>query len=235
MNDNENNPTPQTGEVASVFRSINLMSVGVAALLSTGMIVDRHSVTVSVLSGVGFYGAIAGLLILWQPGALPAVLINHQREITLRRRDELPYRVQWQQQQVRLADLPQIEYTHAVAPALPLQSHLGSFVPAHPPQPVSRRVVAVAAGWATQLFNTETGEPNPIYITPKAGQVQVKSPQAEVVKYLSALEMVEVRNNQLYWQRDTYPTLTETLNAIRTGVHPQAAEGGRGRGEGGYA
>jgi hypothetical protein len=169
-------------QVAAVFKSVNLMSVGVAALLSTGMIVDKHSVTVSVLSGVGFYGAIAGLLILWQPGALPFVLVNRQHEITERRRDEMQYRIHLRQApQVSLADpLPMVS-------APPAQLPTGTrFVPAIAPadQSVEREAVA----WVLQLYGRD-GEPDPAKVLTKTdnekpGRVRIAGPSKAAKQWL---------------------------------------------------
>jgi hypothetical protein len=216
--------SPQAAlQVASVSKSINLMSVGVATLLSVGMVIDKHSVTVSVLSGVGFYGAIAGLLVLWQPSALPLVLINRQHEVTERRRDMLQYRMHMTQLPVPHADpLPRVR----VVPPLLLAND--RFVPAVPR--VADNLKLVAGSWITQLFDTSTGQPLPNRITRNKGQVQIKSPEPEVVAYLEALEIVRVgEGKQLYYNMALYPTLREAINAVRTGVRPPSYAEGEGR------
>lgn len=155
---NEEPLSPQAApQTASVYRSINWMSVAVGIILSIGMAFDNHSVTTSVLSGVSFYGVIAAMLILWQPGALPYVLVSTLtswfREVTERRRDEMQYKIHVSQApQVSLVDPRQ---GGSVPSALMENSR---FVPAIAPgdQSVEREAVA----WVLQLYGKD-GEPDP--------------------------------------------------------------------------
>lgn len=204
-------------QVAAVFKSINLMSVGVATLLSTGMVLDRHSVTVSVLSGVGFYGAIAGLLILWQPGALPFVLVNRQHEVTERRRDQLQFKAQ-----MAFAPTPRMNVVDPVQlvstpPAILTEGK--RFVPAVPGADARLKLSCVE--FVTTLFD-DNGSPNPRRIlaahTRRPGQVQAGKPKPEVLDYLTALQMVsEGDGGMLFFDVELYPTLREAINAIKRG------------------
>jgi hypothetical protein len=229
MNDNENNPAPQTGEVASVFRSINLMSVGVAALLSTGMIVDRHSVTVSVLSGVGFYGAIAGLLILWQPGALPAVLINHQREITVRRRDELPYRAQSAPAVLTVVEPLQLAHTPSAPAMLPYAS---TFVAPHDDS-AEREAVA----WMLQLYGADgTPDAKKVLLASdkeKPGRIRIAAPSRPAKEWLLARHLIHDLGNGFRLNLGRCPTIADARIHLSPGygggmspTYPPPQQGG---------
>ncbi len=187
MKDNNSESVPQQTESqsANVLKSVNLMSVGVAGLLSWGMFVDSHSVTVSVLSGVAFYGAVAGLLILWQPGALPYVIVSRQQEVTIRRRDEQLYSLQAAQlpppQRWTVADPVQIPSTPPAQ--LPAAS---SFVSAHaePDDGVRRE----ASAWLLQLYGAD-GSPDPKKVLMKSekerpGRVRIAAPSAPAKQLL---------------------------------------------------
>lgn len=213
MNDHtrpsESPPTKQ----ADVLHSVNWMSGAVAAILSVGMIADKHSVTVSVLSGVAFYGTVAGILVM------TPLILNHQDNVTIRRRDELPYRYMPQ----HTPHIGIVDPVRLPEPAPLPQSQ--RFIPAVPATRESLK--ATAAGWITQLFDPDDGTPLASKITRNKGQVQVKSPDFEIVEYLEALGMVRVGDGkQLYWQADTYPTLRYAINAIRTGVKPSSWQEG---------
>lgn len=205
-------PSPQH---SNVLNSVNWMSAGVATLLSIGMIVDKNSVTVSVLSGVAFYAAIAGTLV-----ATPLIL-NHQDQVTIRRRDELPYLYMPQQEPQRrmsLVDPVQL-------PGSPSTPATPSYVPA-----VARakdELKVAAAGWVSQLFDGETGRPLPNRITRAKGNVQLKSPEPEVVEYLCSLGIIsQDEGRHLFYNTALFPTLREAINAIGTGVRPSPTDGG---------
>lgn len=238
MEDHNRDDANSQQAVASVFRSINLMSVGVACILGFGMWIDEHSVTVSVLSGVSFYAGIAGLLILWQPGALPSVLINGQREGTIRRRDMLQFHMQMayvppphvvRTAPIAVADLVDPMQTVGIPAATLTESR--RFVA---PVPATVDTIKVdAANFVTQLFDASTGRPIPHRITKNKGQIQYKSPSNEAIEYLLALEIVKRgAGPQLYWNGDVYtgyPTHRDAINAIRSGVRkasqPQGKQG----------
>lgn len=213
MNDHtrpsESPPTKQ----ADVLHSVNWMSGAVAAILSVGMIADKHSVTVSVLSGVAFYGTVAGILVM------TPLILNHQDNVTIRRRDELPYRYMPQ----HTPHIGLVDPVRLPEPAPLPQSP--RFIPAVPY--AKEGLKASAIGWVTQLFDPDTGEILPNKITRNKGQVQIKTPEAEVVEYLSSLGMVRIgEGKQLYWQSDPYSTFRYALNAIRTGVKPSSWQQG---------
>lgn len=212
-------PSPQA---SNVLHSVNWMSAGVATLLSIGMIVDRNSVTVSVLSGVAFYAAIAGTLV-----ATPLIL-NHQDQVTIRRRDELPYLY-----------MPQEQAQRRVALVDPLQIPSGPSLPATPSYvPAVARakdeLKVAAAGWVTQLFDGETGRPLSNRITKNKGNIQLKSPEEEVTAYLCGLGIIsQDTGKRLYFNSDACPTLRQAINAIKRGDRIPSTGGGIDGWEGG--
>lgn len=225
----EESLSPQAASpAASVLKSINLISVLVAIFFSIGMVIDNHSVTVSMLSGAGIYGTVATMLILWQPGALPYVLVSRQREVTERRRDEQQYKI-YLRQVPQVAAVDPLPMVSAPPPALASSTRFVSAVPR-----IGNDLKVVAGSWVTQLFDTSTGRPRPNRITRNKGQVQIKSPDVEVVGYLEGLGIVrQDANKHLYYNVTDYPVLRDALNSIRTGVKRPSLEQDKGAGVGG--
>lgn len=208
-------PNEQPPQHSNVLSSVNWMSAGVATLLSLGMIMDRNSVTVSVLSGVAFYAAIAGTLV-----ATPLIL-NHQDQVTLRRRDELPYLYMPQEQPQRRVSLIDPMQIGSSTPTLSAPSYVPAIARA------KDELKVAAAGWVSQLFDGETGRPLPNRITRAKGNIQLKSPEEEVTAYLCSLGIIsQDAGKRLYYNTATYPTLREAINTIRTGVRPSPTDGG---------
>lgn len=205
-------PAPQTTE-HSVLRSINYISVFVGAIVFVAMFVDGHSVTVSVLAGVGFYTFVAAMLILTP--YVTALFIARMQEVTIRRRDALPYRFA-ETQRVQVVDYPRIEDRGATDPIqLPVAP---SYVPALPRVNDATRLDAM--NFINQLFDGD-GRPLPNKITKNKCQIQHKSPTPEAIEYLASLNIVRSgTGSQLYYDLSTYPTHREAINALRTGVIP---------------
>jgi hypothetical protein len=114
-----------------------------------------------------------------------------------------------------------------------------AFVPAIPR--VQPSVKADATNFVLKLFDTQTGQSYAHAITPRKGQIQVKSPSVEAVHYLESLGIVRVGDNsQLYWNHVRVergemilsPTLTQAYDALRTGYRTPSLEGGEGGGLG---
>lgn len=213
-------PTPQTTEYR-VLQSVNRISVFVGVIVSFAMFLDGHSVTTSMLAGVGFYAIVAAMLILTP--YVTAIIIAAIRESTIRRRDALPYRYA-ETQRMQVVDHPRLDDREATDPLqLPVSPR---YVPALPT--ITEAAKLDASNFITQLFDPSNGRPLPNKITRNKGQIQHKTPSAEAVEYLAALGIVRSGTGaQLYFDTDLYPTHRDALNAIRTGVKPSLWQGGK--------
>jgi hypothetical protein len=213
----------------SYYSSINYISVAIGLIVMVGFIWDSHSVTVSVLAGVGVYGGMATLLIV-TPHAKD-IAIAHMKEVTIRQNNLHPYEMQEKQLTAHVIDPVRIPSPQPVAPVrLPDST---SYVPAVPrTQPT---VKLDAANYINQLFDSNTGQPIPTKITPNVGQIQHPNPSQEAIDYLMALDIVRRgKGKQLYYNRDTYtgcPTLREAINRINSGVKAPSYPGGEAREE----
>jgi hypothetical protein len=192
----------------------------VTVIVIAAMIYDRQSVTVAVLSGVTFFVLFGSFVILTLSGTLTEIITNGQKQKTARQLHHLQYVAQTEAARVEVLRPRQLEYT---PPTHPLQlPDSPRFVPAVPSAGESLKVAAV--GWVTQLFDTTTGRPLPDRITRNKGQIQIKSPEPEVIDYLASLGMVRTGSGkQLYWNGDDttgFPTLRQSINAIRAGLRP---------------
>jgi hypothetical protein len=168
-----------------------------------------------VLSGVGFYGAIAGLLILWQPGALPFVLVNRQHEVTERRRDALQFKAQMTFAP-KMAVVDPVQLVSTPSATLTNSKHFVSAVPS-----ADARLKLSCVEFVTTLFDDQ-GRPNPRRVlaahTRRPGQIQAGKPRHEVLDYLAALQMIsEGDGGMLFFNAELYPTLRESINAIKRG------------------
>jgi hypothetical protein len=203
-------PTPQTTEYR-VLQSVNRISLLVGGIVFGAMLFDGHSVTTSMLAGVGFYAIVAALLILTP--YVTALFIAYMQEVTIRRRDDLPYRYA-ETQRVQVVDQPRIGYTATTDPIqLPVSP---SYIPAVPRVNDTTRLDAM--NFINQLFDGD-GRPLPNKITKNKGQIQHKSPTPEAIEYLASLNIVRSgTGSQLYYDLSTYPTHREAINALRTGV-----------------
>ncbi len=212
-------------DVGGLGRVVTFANVLITVVLIVGVYFDNRSATVAVLSGVAYFIFSTGLTVLTLSGALPAMVISRQQEVTIRRRDEQLYSLQAAQlpppQRWAVADTVQIPGT------TPAQlSQAPSFVPAIPR--IADNIKVVAGSWVTQLFDTSNGKPLPNRITRNKGQVQMKSPEPDVIAYLESLGIIYQDNSKhLYWNVANFPTLRDALNSIRTGVKPPSSEGGR--------
>lgn len=215
---------PQQTEI-SVLKSVNRISMFVGIIVAWAMWMDGHSVTASMLAGVGFYLVVAVLLIT--APFLTAIIIAWQREVTIRRYNALPYEMaQDAQKSFQVVDQPRIGYEPTTAPLrLP---ETPSFVPAVPR--ISDNTKIDAANFINHLFDGD-GRPLPSKITRNKGQIQHKSPSPEAVEYMASLGIVRAgEGNQLYFDLTTYPTHRDALNTVRTGVKPSVWQGGKEEG-----
>jgi hypothetical protein len=177
MNNDTNKSTEaQPPKQADVLHSVNLMSGAVAGVLSIGMIIDKHSVTTSVLSGMAFYGAIAGIMVL------TPIIINHQDNVTIRRRDELPYRYMPQPQTQRMELVDPVRLQETTATMLPYSNFVAPL--AEPDDSAKREAVA----WLMQLYGAD-GEPDPKKVLLKTdkerpGRVRIAAPSRPAKEYL---------------------------------------------------
>lgn len=199
----------------------------VTCIVIAGMWIDKYSVTIAVLSGVTFFILFGALVILVLSGTLTEVVVNRQQQVTIRQLHHFQYRAQMQR--VEVVDSPRLPSIPS-APPMQLPS-APTFVSAIPRIGDTTRVDA--SNFVVQLFDTSNGRPLPSKITKNKGQIQHKSPTPEAVEYLVSLGIVRAPDGkQLYWDGDTYPTLHDALNAIRSGRRPSYQEGREGREEG---
>lgn len=205
-------PTPQNDN-APVYKSVNLISLFVGMIVMGAFIYDNHSVTVSVLAGVSFYGAVAGALIL-APHATQ-IVIAHMREVTTRRFNELPYKhAQQATQRVSLLDPIQLPYA---APTQPLALPQGStFVPAQAePDDSAKRE---AAAWVLQLYQAN-GEPDPkkvLLISDKErpGRVRIAAPSRPAKQYLLDKHIIHDLGNGFRLSLARCPNITAAQNHL---------------------
>jgi hypothetical protein len=212
---------PVNSDSASVLRSVNWISLLVALCIVTGMIVDKQSVTVSVITGGATYGIVAVLLILWQPGALPWIIVSRMREVTIRRYNELQFdalEAQAERKQVAIVDTPRIVSTPPVAPMqLPDTPNFVSPVP-----PTDERIKLDAYNFVAGLFD-EYGRLHPKRVLPKEskrpGQVQSPKPKSETVEYLVALGIVRVGDQRmLFYNTEHFSALRKAAIVIESGT-----------------
>lgn len=222
----------QETQAAQVGQPPDWLAIGAIAadvlvtiIVIAGMAYDKHSATVSVLSGVTFFILFGSLVILTLSGSLTAIVTNGQNQKTTRIMHQLQYNAQMQTQQWTVADRPRLERRPSTdSLQLPESPR---FVPAIPR--ATEELKAAAGGWVGQLFDPETGKAT--RITPNKGQVQIKSPEPEVVEYLESLGIVRVgENKQLYWDSALFPSRRHAFRAISTGVKPSPSEGHKGGG-----
>lgn len=213
---------PQQTDVG-VHQSVNRISLIVGAIVAWAMWVDGHSVTVSMLAGVGFYLVVAVLLIT--APFLTAIIIAWQREVTIRRYNALPYEMaQDAQKSFQVVDQPRIGYKPTTPPLRLPESP--RYVPAIPP--ADERLKLACYSFVRDLFDEE-GRPIPKRIlgghTKSPSLVQYEKPKPDVVSYLLSLQMVwENERKQLFFNVEDYPTLRYCMTAINLGV-PQGREG----------
>lgn len=214
-----------TSDAASVGVSINRMGVLVGIIVMGAMFADKQSVTVAVLAGATFYLIVAGLLILFQPTALPWIIVNAQNQRTIRLRDKNQHREQMTFVNSSVTIVPPLQLERR-PPALPLALPEGPrYVSAVPRAEDDLKTAAV--GFVTQLFNVNTGKPRPNRITPHKKQIQFKSPEPPVIAYLESLGIIYQDNSKhLYWDAATFPTLRLALIAIKSGIRPSTTEQG---------
>lgn len=202
--------------------------VVIAMLLLTIIIIyitsqNAGSAPFGIVGSVLFFlvGTPVGLLSV--NGGIATMHRSWEEQRTLRRYND--QQAQIQVMQLGVSGVPQLPPGEPTdLPRLPAGPR---FVP---PVPVAGdEMRAAAAGWIAQLFDPETGKAT--RITRNKGQIQIKSPEPEVVDYLESLGIVRVgEGKQLYWDMALYPNRRSALQAIRTGGRPSPSEGGGGGG-----
>lgn len=199
------------------------VDVLMTAVLITGMVIDKHSVTLSVLSGVTFFLVFGSLVMLTLSGTLTHIITNGQNNRTTRHMYDLQYDAEMEQLRVTVADRPRLAYTPSAPPLqLPDSPTYVSAVP-----PANEVIKVAAASFITQLFDTSTGRPLPTRITKNKQQIQFKSPESDVVEYMKSLGIVVQEGNHLYYNATHFPTYREAINAVRTGRRPTPIQEGR--------
>lgn len=152
---------------ASYLASVNRISVLFALILGAAVWWDRNSAITAVITAGITYGTVVVLLILFQPGAVPFIAVSFMREVTIRRRDKMEFRLFEAQgketQQVQVVDRLQLP---CEAPAPPQLPDSPNFVPAEPNQ---RQIAKEAAYWVAVTLYLDNGEPNPDRVNLKGG------------------------------------------------------------------
>jgi hypothetical protein len=196
----------------SVYKSVNYISVLVGIIVMGAFIYDQHSVTVSVLAGVGFYGAVAGVLII-TPHAKD-IAIAHMKEVTIRQNNELPYEAQRSLENVQVVPYPRIADTQPVAPARVPEGQ--RFVPAQAePDDSAKRE---AAAWLLQLF-TQDGTPDPKKILlqsekERPGRIRIAAPSRPAKQYLMDKSIIHDLGNGFRLNLTRCPTITAAQNLL---------------------
>lgn len=213
-------------DTAGVLKSVNLISVLVGVLLAIGMIADQHSITTSVLVGGAVYGLVAILLIVFQPGGLPWIIVNGQNQKTLRLNHAQEHKVHMTLAQSQVSLVPPLHIPSA-RPAQPLAlPQAPNYVSAVPP--ADERLKLGSYQFVRALFDDE-GKPIPKRIlaehTRSPGLVQHEKPKPDVVEYLTGLQMVWTNERkQLFFNVRDYPSLRYCITAIKLG-YPAGREG----------
>lgn len=193
----------------------------VTILLIGGMIADKQRVALAFICGVSFFTVFGGMVIFVLSGQLASIIINFQKEKTVRLRDRMQYELYAQPaQQITLVQPEQLTANVADTEVDRIVDKKASnFVPAVPS--VEEGIKIASYEFIYNLF--ENGSLNPTKVLPEdsrsPGQIQHKKPRPEVVEYLLALGMVRVgENRMLFYNYTRYPTLREAQRAIKHGV-----------------
>lgn len=183
----------------------------VTVFLVGALIADHNSVTTTVVGGLVFFTLFAAMVLLVSSGQLASILINHQKETTVRLRDRQQYSLYLQPQgHITLVEPEQIEEQSVLA---------HRFIPAVPT--VEDGVKIACYDFIYGLF--KDGAPDPDRIlgkdTKSPYQIQAKKPRPEVLEYLMSLGMVwSNERKMLFFDTDRYPTLVEAQRAVKFGV-----------------
>lgn len=194
----------------------------VTVLLIGGMIADKQRVALAFICGVTFFTVFGGMVIFVLSGQLASIIINHQKERTVRLRDRMQYEIYSQpSEQISLVQPQRLEDRSEIVEKGEIdtpQLH-PTFVPAVPS--VEEGIKITSYEFVYNLY--EGGSLNPAKVLPEGskspGQIQYKKPRPEVVDYLLALGMIKVGDNKmLFFNYKLYPTLREAQRAIKHGV-----------------
>jgi hypothetical protein len=202
----------RTDHTASVHRSVNFISLLVSILVFSALVLDNHSVTTSTLAGVSFYGIVAAMLIL--APHVTQISIAHMREVTTRRRDQLPYTIaQNAQPSLTVVDPLQIAHKPSAPVLLPYAS---TFVAPH-----DDSAEREAAAWLLALY-TEQGDPHPRKVNlsdkkERPGRVWAKSPSEAALQILTQRGIVHNLGNGIRLSLTRCPTVTAALERLQTG------------------
>lgn len=186
----------------------------VTVILIVGMIVDRKSVTLSIVCGIGFFAVFGGFVISILSGQLTEMVINHQNQKTVRIFNKMQFELYQQEAPQLVTELPQL------VAEVPQMAQIPSFVPAVPK--VGEHLKISTYEFVMGLY--KDGAPDPERILPEGskrpGQVQAKKPRPEVVDYLLALGMVRIdeETRMMFFNVNKYPTLRECQQSIKHGV-----------------
>lgn len=186
----------------------------VTVLLIGGLIADKQSTTLAVVSGTLFFTLFGGFVILVLSGQLTRIHETHEKEQTVRQRDRMSFSLVTAPQ---LPVQPEVREVMAETPALPTNT----FVPA---VPEGREGVKIAAyDFIYALFENGTeGKPDPKRVLPKEskapGKIQYSKPKPEVLEYLMGLDMVRMdEGKMIFYNEPDFPTLVEAKRTIKHG------------------
>lgn len=161
----------------SLARGALAADVAVTLIVIVGMALDRHSVTVALLSGVTFFLTFGTLVLLTLSGTLSHIVVNGQQQKTLRARDRLAFEATQPLSAPSLSVVPPQQLAADPLPALP------TFV-----APTEDGVHREAVGWLLALYGAD-GLPDPAKVNmvdkkERAGRVRAKHPSGEALQFL---------------------------------------------------
>src|SRR5262245_27061125 len=180
MESRDNGPSQMTGDSLGKFSLLTVFLVTV--LLVGGLIVDKQAVTLAFVCGVSFFVLFGGLVILTLSGQLVRLIEIHQKERTVRLRDELHFSL------YEPVALPKVEVVPVMAlPEPPTAPEGARFIPAVPL--VEEHIKVSAYEFINNLY--ENGAINPKRVLPETSkspnQIQLRKPRPEVLEYLLSL------------------------------------------------
>lgn len=201
--------------VSVLAKTVTLANTLVTVLLIIGMIIDKHSVTVSLLSGVGYFAASTSFVITILSGALPDIWINAQNQKTLQKRDQLQY---GHQVGIKVYKPPQIAATPATDDDMHMLEATGNFVPAV--AEVEDTVRREAVAWVLQLYGPD-GLPNPKKVVTNSknetpGRLWAKNPSEPAINFLTEKGVAHSIGNGMRLNITRYPTIEHVKEKLRT-------------------
>jgi hypothetical protein len=232
-------PAPQVIHISGPGTAIVVIAM-LAFSLTIMVLASRNSST----AGIGMVGTAIFFLIgvpigvMASNGGIERVTTEVQRQGTIRRYNDrmTTLHIDTAGQQGRMIVEPAPASMALPAGGVQPASMPPGYVSAIPP--ISHNVKVAAAAWVAQLFNESTGQPLKNRITPNKRQIQLRSPEPEIVEYLIAVGLVaEDEGRHLYWTTPlTTSTLRDAINTIkREGRVPSSEDAGGWKGEGGVS